>query len=362
MTSRERLLKAFHLEEPDRVPCSPWGFPKYFDKLGPDYSQKIIKNTDILVAIRIGSEAETWIGGNLQDFYRKETTRDGKVTEIIETPDGPLTRIIKPTGDHVDWCLEHLFKNPTDVEKFLSIPYKQLCISMSEFYTWEQFIGNEGFVLGEISNPFCCSAYYFGTQENLLQCYYNKDLITYLLDVVVERLCDVIRNGSSLGVKAWRIVGSEFASTRVLPPECFRDYIVKYDKKIVDTIHECGGIAFMHMHDKVSDLLDDILEIGPDVIDPLEAPPGGDVELAAVKKKIGNKICLVGNIDEMTILSTASPEKVERLSIECIKAAGHGGGYVLGGTASGLFIPQTIENFLIMADVCKRYGQYPLSL
>ncbi len=362
LTSRERILKAFRLEEADRVPCSPWGFSAWFDKLGPEYSKKVIKNTDILVAVRTGSKAETWIGQGIHDIYRKETTSDGNIREIIETPKGPLYATIKPTGDHIDWYIEHFFKDETDIEKFLSIPYKPLNVPMDDFYEWDRYIGNEGLVLGEISDPFYCSAYYFGTEENLVQCYINKDVIIALLDAVVDRLCDVIRNGSKLGVKVWRIVGAEYASTRVLPPECFREFIVKYDKKIVDTIHECGGIAFMHMHDKISDLLDDILEIGPDVLDPLEAPPGGDIDLVTAKNRIGHKICLVGNIDEMTILSTATKEEVERLSIECIRAAGYGGGYVLGGTASGLFIPQTIENFIVMADVCKEYGTYPLKV
>jgi len=362
LTSRERILKAFALEEPDRVPCSPWGFPAWFDKLGKDYSEKIIKNTDVLVAVRTGSKAETWIGGELANIHRRETTEDGNIREIIETPQGPLYATIKPTGDHVDWYIEHFFKDETDVEKFLSIPYKPLKIPMDDFHKWDKFIGDEGLVLGEISNPFYCSAYYFGTEENLLQTYVNKDMIIRLLDAVIERVCDVIKNASKQGVKAWRIIGAEYASTRVLPPKLFREFIVKYEKKIVDTIHECGGIAFMHMHDKMYDLIDDILEIGPDAIDPLEAPPGGDIDLATAKKRMGSQICLVGNIDEMLILSTADKNEVERLSKDCIRAAGYGGGYILGGTASGLFNPQTMDNFLVMAEVCKKHGKYPLKL
>ena len=357
LTSRERVLRTLQLMETDRIPCSPFVFDAWFGLAPKDYADRLVANTDIMVAVRTGSKAETCVGGELHNVSKRFSTPDGNIREVIQTPKGDLTAAIKPTGDHIDWYLEHLFKDPSDVEKFLSIPYKPLDPPMENFYKWESYIGTEGLVLGEISNPFYCPAYYFGTEENLIQTYSNKDLVTSLLDALVVRACDVIKNASKLGVKVWRIIGAEYASPRVLPPHFYKDIIVKYDKQLVDTIHECGGIAYMHMHDKMMDVLDDIIEIGPDALDPLEAPPLGDVNLSAVKKRLGDKMCLVGNIDDMNVLSRASKEEVERLSLECIEAAGKGGGYILGGTASGLFMPKTVDNFIVMADVCKRVKQ-----
>ena len=49
-----------------------------------------------------------------------------------------------------------------------------------------------------------------------------------------------------------------------------------------------------------------------DVMEPLEEPPGGDVDIAEIKKRYGKKICMKGNINTFEFMLRATPEQVEQ--------------------------------------------------
>ncbi len=92
--------------------------------------------------------------------------------------------------------------------------------------------------------------------------------------------------------------------------------------------------------------------------DPLEAPPSGDVCLADAKKRIGDRVCLVGNLDDMAVISSVPLNELEKLCKSCIDKAAPGGGYILAGTSTGLYTPKLAERWLFMAKVAREYGSY----
>ena len=93
-------------------------------------------------------------------------------------------------------------------------------------------------------------------------------------------------------------------------------------------------------------------------IEPLEPPPGGDCNLAEIKRLYGKRIALKGNIQTTKLLMAASKE-VERMARWCIDAAGEGGGYVLStGDQVGRDTPE--ENLCKLVEVARKYGKYPL--
>ncbi|MFX1460593.1 MAG: uroporphyrinogen decarboxylase family protein, partial [Promethearchaeota archaeon] len=77
-----------------------------------------------------------------------------------------------------------------------------------------------------------------------------------------------------------------------------------------------------------------------------------------VKKKIGNKLCLSGNIDTRHILVDATKQEVEDAVKNAIKALGHGGGYML---SPANFHPGiSVKQLSWMIGAAKEYGTYPL--
>ena len=119
-------------------------------------------------------------------------------------------------------------------------------------------------------------------------------------------------------------------------------------------IHEYGGIVNYHTHGKLKDILDDIAEIGVDVMSPIETGLRGDVTLAEVKARIGDRVCLKGNLDDMAFLALEPEATVRAAAADRIAQAAAGGGYILSGTDANVYSPEWVESFLTMAEVAKK--------
>ena len=83
------------------------------------------------------------------------------------------------------------------------------------------------------------------------------------------------------------------------------------------------------------------------------------VDIAAAKREVGDRVCIIGNIDPVGTLLLGTPEKVLEESRRCIADAGQRGGFVL---APGCGVPPNSppENLEAMSDAVERYGGYPL--
>ena len=94
--------------------------------------------------------------------------------------------------------------------------------------------------------------------------------------------------------------------------------------------------------------------LGIDALDPLEVPPYGGVDFADAKRRIGDRVCLVGGLDDMEVLESLAEETVKAMERKCIEAAGPDG-YCLGGTASGIYTEKAARNFIALVEVAEEY-------
>jgi len=129
-------------------------------------------------------------------------------------------------------------------------------------------------------------------------------------------------------------------------------------KKTIDRIKSHNLPVLLHCCGRVYDYLDDMVEIGIDAYHPLQRTAGMD--LAAVKNKYGNRICLVGNIDSSRTLPFGTPEEIEAETREALRIAAPGYGYILASDHS-LHDGIPVKNILHMFEVARQYGTYPRS-
>ena len=157
----------------------------------------------------------------------------------------------------------------------------------------------------------------------------------------------------------WRIVGPEYASEPYLPPALFEEYVVGYDRQIVDLIHDTGGFARMHSHGRLKNILPLIIKTGADGLDPIEPPMQGDVELRYVREKYGENLVLFGNL-EITDIENLPPSEFEKKVRIALKegTAGAGRGFVLMPSASPygrLITENTLENYKTMVQLTENF-------
>ena len=85
------------------------------------------------------------------------------------------------------------------------------------------------------------------------------------------------------------------------------------------------------------------------------------MDIVEVKKKLGHKLCLIGNIDLTYTLTRWTPQEVEEEVKLRIKQLAPGGGYcVSAANAITDYVP--LANFNAMREATFKYGKYPINL
>lgn len=343
MTSRERILAALRFEKVDRVPVSPW----HFGKVDPDsrVGTELLRETDLI--------HDTGSGGDpiLGKAVKIESVQQGDTTiTTVHTPKGDLLSRFRRT-EITGATIEFFLKEPSDIEKMLSIPYEAPDFDLSAYKTWCERIGDEGMMLIGIVNGVAVPASWFSPEGFCLAWADAPDLVEKLTAIMSERITAYIERLCREGVAGFRIVGGEYASVQ-LGPEGFKRLCVPYDREMVRVIHKYGATVHYHNHGPVMRYLEDFAEIGMDSLDPLEAPPWGDCDLREARKRLGNRVCFHGNIDDMEIINQRPTEEVLAIARERLRAAGERG-FMLGGTTSGTFGEHGARNFIAMAKMVR---------
>ena len=115
---------------------------------------------------------------------------------------------------------------------------------------------------------------------------------------------------------------------------------------------------FLHTDGHIHPLLDFVVNCGFDGLQSLE--PTAGVDLALVKKKVGDKICLMGNIDVSHDLVYGTKEEVYNAVEYAIKTAGPGGGFMI--SPANMHPGVKVQNLKWMVEATHEYGKYPLQL
>ncbi|MBD3194088.1 MAG: hypothetical protein GF317_03475 [Candidatus Lokiarchaeota archaeon] len=151
--------------------------------------------------------------------------------------------------------------------------------------------------------------------------------------------------------------GGDIAHSRgpMINPKYFDKYLLPRYQEVAEQLHDWGCKYILHTDGDVTNLLDFIVESGFDGLQCLE-PPFVDPNL--VKKKIGDKICLSGNIDTRHILVKAEKEEVVKATRTAIDALGSNGGAMI---SPANFHPEiSVERLRWMIETVKEFGGYPL--
>jgi hypothetical protein len=122
-----------------------------------------------------------------------------------------------------------------------------------------------------------------------------------------------------------------------------------YDLGLPTHVHSCGPErALVGMAAEETKLT---------LIDPLEAPPMGDCDLAELKARYGRKIVLKGNLHTTDIMLRGTVEEVMAASKSAIDAAAAGGRFILStGDQCGRDTPDA--NIRAMVETARSYGRY----
>jgi len=165
--------------------------------------------------------------------------------------------------------------------------------------------------------------------------------------MAIEAGTDCVQTGGS---------GSITLST----PELWRKMALPTIQEITKRCKEAGVISCIHCCGKSRYLIETCAnETNLDCVNPLKMPPMGDCDLAEVKKSVGHRLALQGNLHTTNTMLNGSVKDVRRESLKAILAAGENGGFILSTVDQcGRDTPD--GNIFEMVKTVKEFGVYPL--
>ncbi len=178
--------------------------------------------------------------------------------------------------------------------------------------------------------------------------YQTRQTIAFI-EEAVKHGADFILGGADLATSCGPIYN----------PEIFKKYLVPRYKRIIDVSHKYK-LPYIYRSDGNTKLLWDIWfeEVGFDGYGEIDASVGMD--LGELRKKYGNKVILVGNIDCAKTLVYGTKEDIENEVRQCIKKAAKGGRYILTSSNS-IHYNVPAKNFIYMVEAARKFGKYPIS-
>ena len=186
----------------------------------------------------------------------------------------------------------------------------------------------------------------------------NPRFIKEVHEVIAEFTAECYRSYMEVGAEVFVESGDlAYHTGPMMSPKKFNELLLPAYKIITDAVHERGGKIVLHTDGQITSLLDFIIECGFDGLHSLE--PTANVDLALVKKKVGDKLCLLGNIDVAHVLTYGTKQEVYDAVRYAIKTAGPGGGFIV--SAANMHPAVKVPNLRWMVEATKEFGKYPLS-
>lgn len=145
-----------------------------------------------------------------------------------------------------------------------------------------------------------------------------------------------------------------FNSGPFLSPTQFGEFVAPYLQKQVEAIHRAGAYAIKHTDGNIMPIAHQMVDCGIDVLQSLD--PQGGIDLAEIKKEIGDRVCLAGNVD-CCLLQSGKPEHAAELARIALEKGMPGGGYIFM-SSNTIFFAIPPENYEAMWNVWREKGQY----
>ena len=219
-----------------------------------------------------------------------------------------------------------------------------------------------------LQQPFSIWEQYFslrGLENAFMDLAANKNFAEYLADKLTDWLIVYYGKALELVGKYVQIVKINddlgFKNGPLMSLETYRQIFKPRHKKIIELIKsKTNAKIFIHSNGSIYDFLNDFIEIGIDIINPVEIT-AKNMDGDNKKKKFGDNLSFWGASCNNKILEVGKPQEVEEEVKKNINKFAPGGGYVFASIhcIQPFVLP---ENIIALFDSGFKYGKYPISV
>lgn len=312
MNSIELVQKAIAFNHPERIPIELVEVPGVYDDYGTLSRNQVdkdflpLKDFDSIQAIYSWVFEELGTDPNGDRLRRDEwgclqkIPRSGEYTYLVT--EEPLK-----DWDHIS---TYKFPEPSVTDTWFSDTEKSLRSYKGKFIN--AFI-DPGITLVALN---------MRGYENLLIDYYSDiDRVRYLFDGIWEFQKEIIKRWKAVGAHAISLYEEWATQDRMyVAPEWWRQHMKPFYKKVFDFIHDQGLYTGMGIDGWILDIIDDLQEIGLDILDNRQPILLGIDNLA----RAGNgRLCIKASNDMQLSLPGKTPEEVRGEAMDLAQKLGY---------------------------------------
>jgi uroporphyrinogen decarboxylase len=382
MNSKDRLISAITKNKTDRLPVTTHHVMPYFlnKHMNGITNQEFFEFFGLdpinwVMASRCTEEKGEFFDPAHKELGFLEMRRicsDNWRIKIEELPDsryitqrfnihtsGKTLSMVLQSNEYTTWLKDHLVKEKSDIDiiaKYMTYP---LC-DVDEINKAVLQYGDKGIVRGHIctfdgfGQPGCWqdAACLYGIENLIMATFNDPEWVHTFLKILQDRKKIYIRSLSGARYDILELGGGDASST-VISPDIFNEFIAPYDAPLIELAHGAGQRIVYHTCGGMMPILEDIAAMQPDAMETFTpAGMGGDTILKDAKKRIGSKVCMIGGFDQFHFFNDCSEEKTRREVRRCFEEAGRGGGFILA--PSDHFFDADINLIRAFADEAKK--------
>ena len=340
MTSKQRVHLALQRKPVDRVPVFMWFHPQTKKRLG-----KILEIPAGYVSLATGDDIrQAWVSNNHAmegivherdgqshvDDWQIEWTRSNGFNQISKYPleDASAGRLLEYEFpfDRVD-SLVNLMK-----------PLMEL---------------KDDYFIGCDVSPCVFEMYWRlrGMEKTLTEIALASDLTQKMLKRCTEFSIELSEKACERFDLDWLWLGDDAAGQQsmLMHPETWRQMVKPLLKQNADVGKRHGIYVAFHSCGAIRPIIEDLIEIGVDVLNPIQCNCPG-MEPLELKSQFGKDLAFMGGIDTQGVLPNGTSSEVRRATARLLEGmTADGGGYVLA--ASHAVPPETPDdNIFAMYD------------
>ncbi len=246
----------------------------------------------------------------------------------------------------------------------------QLRVELAERLDWSIITENNPEVIKELvrmginDNYLICvkdgdRTYRFYREDNeasIMAHFYDKpDEFKRKLDKDADDVIESSKRLIDAGAECF-VMGADYAGTKgpFLSAKMFAEFVKPYLCRIIEAHKQNGAYVIKHTDGNIMPIINQILSCRPHALHSIDPTAGMDI--AKVKRLVGDKVCLIGNVD-CSALVRHDEKKIRQSTLYCLKHGRPGGGYIFSSSNS-IYKPMKLEDYLFMLQLRKKYGRY----
>ena len=355
--SRDRVLNALSHVTPDRPPAD--GFfrsevwsalqahfgvsdndnDQIMDILGFDFRRAVLEPAEEFVATAVPALVNAGVGAGSRNLVRLwpngEFEDDRGIRRVVDSTQTYFNYAFHPLAG-ADTPDAYVFPNPDAAERYANL--RRQVHRFKDRYVIQIETGNIFRDAWELR----------GFEQFLMDMYLNPSFVTRLLDLVTEHKIAEVSHMVEEGADIIQMAGDiATEQAMMISPAWWRAEIKPRLARVMAATRRPGVYYYFHSDGAMQAIIPDLLEIGFDIIDPLQ-PECMDV--ADIKRRYGNNMTMHSTLSSQHTLPFGTPDEVREEVRSRKRECGRDGGLILAPS-------NVVQNDVPLANLLALYDE-----